>query len=56
VLELFDRRVFAVDIVADVGVGHRLTHRLRRAGHGVGAQVDDRHAPSLAADRGVRRC
>jgi hypothetical protein len=32
--------VLTVDVVADVGGGHRATHVLGRPGDGVGAQVD----------------
>ena len=39
-LERRDRRVLAVDVVADLGAGHRLAHRVGRAGEGVGAEVD----------------
>ena len=35
--ECLDRWVLAVDVVTDLRVGHRLAHRLRRTGHGVGA-------------------
>ena len=34
------RRVVAVDVVADLGLGHRLAHRRRRPGDGVAAQID----------------
>ena len=52
-LELVDRRVVAVDVVADGGGGHGLPHRGRGPGDGVGAQVDVFHAASVAARRGV---
>jgi hypothetical protein len=41
--ELEDGRVFALLLVADLGVGHRLAHTARRLGRGVAAKVD--HAP-----------
>ena len=41
-LEGVDGRVFADDVVADLGLGHRRPHRRRGAGDGVGPQVDDR--------------
>jgi len=34
------RRVLGVDVVADLSFGHRGSHALRRAGHGVAAQID----------------
>ena len=39
-LEGVDRLVLAVDVVADGRLRHGLAHRGRRAGDGVGAQVD----------------
>ena len=39
-LEPADGRVLAVDVVADLGLGHGTAHGRGRAGHGVGAQVD----------------
>ena len=38
-----DRRVLAVDVVADLGLGHGSPHRVGRPGHGVAAEVD--HSP-----------
>ena len=38
--QLVDGWVFAVDVVADLGVIHRLAHGGRRVGDGVAAQVD----------------
>ena len=35
-----DGRVLAVDVVADLGLGHRAAHALGGAGDGVGAEVD----------------
>ena len=40
ILQGVDRRIFAVDVVADRSVGHRLSHRRRRLRHGVGSQID----------------
>ena len=40
-LEPAHRRILAVDVVADLGVGHRPPHRGGRAGDGVAAQIDD---------------
>ena len=37
-----DGRVIAVDVVADLGLGHRASHRGIGAGDGVAAQVDQR--------------
>ena len=42
-LEAVDRRVLAVDVVADLGRGHRGAHLGGGTGHGVGAQVDRLH-------------
>ena len=42
-LEPVDRRVLAVLIVADLGLGHRLTHRGRRQGEGVAAELEGLH-------------
>ena len=39
-----DRRVLAVDVVADLGGGHRRAHAVGRAGERVAAQVDGGHA------------
>ena len=39
-LQALDRGVVAQDVVTDLGVRHRLAHRGRGVGHGVGAQVD----------------
>ena len=41
-LEPVDRRVLAELVVADLGAGHRLAHRRRGPGDGIGAQVDER--------------
>ena len=56
-LQLGDRRVLSVDVIADLRVRHRLTHPLGRPGDGVGAQVDragdglrEGHGPSLGRD------
>ena len=51
-LERVDGRVLAVDVVADLGVGHGLAHAGGGPGDGVGAQVDDR--PSTARSRSSR--
>ena len=50
-LEGVDRRVLAVDVVADLGVGHGPAHLRRRPGDGVGAEVD--HRPRLRLDTRV---
>ena len=42
-LQPIDARVFAVDVVADLGARHRLAHRRRRPGHGIAAQVERAH-------------
>jgi crotonobetainyl-CoA:carnitine CoA-transferase CaiB-like acyl-CoA transferase len=42
-----DGRVFAVDVVADVGARHDLAHRGRGKGDGVAAQVDPVHRDVL---------
>jgi len=39
-VELEDGRVLAVLLVADLGVRHRLAHRLRRLRLGIGAEID----------------
>jgi hypothetical protein len=39
-LQAIDRGVFTINIVADLGGGHRLAHGWGGAGHGVAAQVD----------------
>ena len=39
--ETIDGGVFAVDVVADLGVGHGFAHGRRGAGDGVAAEVDD---------------
>ena len=39
-LQAVDARVLAVLVVADLGLGDRLTHLGGRAGDGVGAKVD----------------
>ena len=44
-LELVDGRVLALLLVADGGVRDRVTHRPRRLGQGVGAEID--HGPIL---------
>ena len=49
VLEGVDRRVLAVDVVADLGVGHGLAHLGGRPGDGVGSEVD--HAGKGIATR-----
>ena len=41
-LERVDGGVLAVDVVADLGGGHRLAHRGAGTGQGVGAEVDHR--------------
>jgi hypothetical protein len=48
-LQLDDRGVLAVDVVTDLGVGHRAAHGGRRPGQGVRAEVD--HVPSVAIRR-----
>src|SRR3972149_4880244 len=46
-LQALDRRVVAQDVVADLGVEHRLAHGGRGLGHRVAAQVDNpRGAPT----------
>ena len=52
-LEGVDGRVVAEDVVADLGVGHRPAHGLRRMGDGVAAQID-RHGGRVY-DRGMFR-
>jgi hypothetical protein len=42
-LEAVDGRVFAVDVVPDLGFGHRLPHVGSRPGDGVGPEVDRLH-------------
>ena len=54
-LELDHGRVVAVDVVADHGRGHRLAHRGRRAGDGVGAKVDRAHGRAAYRVAGGRR-
>ena len=50
-----DRRVLAVDVVADLGAGHRGPHRLGRTGEGVGAQVDHGGEPTRGTAGPPRR-
>jgi hypothetical protein len=47
-LKAIDARVRAVDVVAHLGIRHRLAHAGRRAGHGVTAEVDAAHPPKVA--------
>ena len=42
-LQPIHRRVFAVDVVSHLCLGHRAAHRLRRLGYGVAAQVNRIH-------------
>ena len=42
-LQAVDGRILAVDVVADLGRGHRRAHRRGRAGDGVAPQVDGLH-------------
>ena len=45
-LEPTDRRILAVDVVADLGIGHRVPHRGSTDGDGIASKVDGRwHAP-----------
>ena len=50
-LEAVHRRILAVLIVADVGLGHRLPHRQRRLGERVAAKLDDLHKPATSFAR-----
>ena len=50
-LEAVDGRVLAVDVVADLGLGHGLAHLGRRPGDGVGAQVDRLHGRDVITRR-----
>ena len=46
-LQLVDRRIFSVDIVADDGLGHGAAHLRRRPRDGVTAQIDGGSAGGL---------
>ena len=50
-LERPHRRVLAVAVVADLGLGHRPPHRRRRPGDGVGAEIDDARARHVRVAR-----
>src|SRR5258708_7489096 len=39
--EMVDRRIFAVHIVADLGLSHGLAHSGGRLGYGVTSEIDD---------------
>jgi len=43
-LELPHRRIFAVDVIADLRRSHRLAHRSGRAGDGIGPKINGWHA------------
>src|SRR5262249_2619630 len=47
-LQPVHRRVFPVDVVSNLSVGHRAPHRLRRLRHRVAAQVDRIHIRYLS--------
>jgi len=40
-LQAVDRRVLAIDVIADLGVRHRATHLGRRLGDGIAAEIGD---------------
>src|SRR5204862_112312 len=42
-LQPIDGRILAVDVVADLGFGHRPAHLRRGCGHGVGTKIDRAH-------------
>ena len=46
-----DRRIFAVDVVAHLGAGHRGAHRRRGLGDGVRTQVDGQRGPRVGFAR-----
>ena len=50
-LERVDGRVVAEDVVADLGRGHRAAHLVGGLRDGVGAEVDQGHAPSIGGGR-----
>ncbi|MNN69913.1 hypothetical protein D3C81_1857400 [compost metagenome] len=54
-LQAVDCRVFAIDIVAQLGARHGLAHPGAGQGHGVAAKVDDGHGGLLGSnERKVR--
>jgi hypothetical protein len=52
-LELVDGRVLPDLLVTDLGVRHRLAHRLRRLRRRIGAEIDHRQLPAVVGYRSV---
>src|SRR3712207_8825130 len=55
-LECTNRRVLAVDVIADLGRGHGVAHLPRGAGDGVAAQVNRALLVSQRTPRRPRTC
>ena len=51
VAETIDRRVFAVDVVADLGLRHGTAHGRRGLGGGIAPQIDDARCVGVTGRR-----
>ena len=53
-LQSIDRRIFAINIVSDFGLGHGDAHFRRWFGHGIGTQMNNRGTRGMKFFGGVR--